>query len=322
MKRALITGITGQDGSYLAELLLKKGYEVHGTVRRSSLENSEKLAFLKDILPSLSLHTCSIDDHLSLYKVIQKVRPDECYHLAASSFVSYDFDDEASIISLNFISTHFLLSCIKELAPKCRFYYAGSSEMFGTADVTPQTESTSFNPRSIYGISKLSGFHVVRNYRSQHGVFTCTGISYNHESPRRGREFVTRKISMAVAKIHRGQADSLELGNLDARRDWGYAPDYVDAMWRITSLSESPEDFIIATGQTHTIRELLETAFGTVGLDYRKYVKVDQRYFRPSEKIPLCGDASKLTRSLGWKPTKDFATMIREMVQHDLGGNA
>jgi len=317
-KRALITGISGQDGSYLAELLLSKGYEVHGIVRKSTLEVKERLRNLSPVLDRLQLHASSIENHLSLYKLISEIEPDECYHLAASSFVSYDFDDEASIININFNSTHFLLSCLKELSPQCRFYFAGSSEMFGHADSSPQNETTRFNPRSIYGISKLSSYHVVKNYREYHKMFACTGISYNHESPRRGLEYVTRKISSTAAKIFLGLADHLELGNLNAQRDWGYAPSYVEAMWRMLNQSERPQDFVLATGQTHTIEELLKIAFENLDLDYKKYVRTDSKFFRPSEDTRLVGDASKARKLLDWQCDKSFETMIREMVDADL----
>ena len=223
---ALITGITGQDGSYLAEALLQEGFKVHAVIRRETLEaGGQRLANIQHLLDKIILHVGAIDNHLSIYKIIAQVKPDECYHLAASSFVSYSFDDEASVFTSNFNSTHYLLASIKELVSGCRFYFAGSSEMFGNADVSPQNEQSRFNPRSIYGISKLSAYQLVRNYREQYGIFACAGILYNHESPRRGFEFVTRKISSTVAKIHLGHAQNIELGNIEAQRDWGYAPE-------------------------------------------------------------------------------------------------
>ena len=256
MPTALITGINGQDGSYLAELLLSKGYEVHGTIRRSSLESREKLTNILPIENKIILHPVMLDNHLSVYKLIQAVRPDECYHLAASSFVSYSFEDETSIIETNFNSTHYLLSCLRELTPDCRFYFAGSSEMIGNAVSAPQDETTPFQPRSIYGISKLASYHVVKNYRDHHGMFACTGITYNHESVRRGRAFVTRKVTTEVAKIALGKETYLELGNIDACRDWGYAPEYVEAMWLMLQNPAGPNDYVIATGQLHSVREL------------------------------------------------------------------
>ena len=318
MPKALITGINGQDGSYLAELLLGKGYEVHGTVRRSSMENNEKRTNILPIEKKVTLHPVMLDNHLSVYKLIQKVQPNECYHLAASSFVSYSFEDEAATIETNFNSTHYILSCLKELAPECRFYLAGSSEMFGNAVSAPQDEITPFHPRSIYGISKLASYHVVKAYRDFHGLYACTGITYNHESERRGRAFVTRKVTTQVARIALGQELTLELGNLDASRDWGYAPEYVEAMWLMLQNTAGPQDYVIATGVLHSIRELLTTAFGEVGLDYESYVKVNPDYYRPGEKVPLVGDASAILRDLGWRSKISFQSMIGCMVRHDL----
>ena len=318
MKKALITGITGQDGSYLSELLLEKGYEVHGTIRRSSLESREKLTNILPIENKIILHPVMLDNHLSVYKLIQAVRPDECYHLAASSFVSYSFEDETSIIETNFNSTHYLLSCLRELTPDCRFYFAGSSEMIGNAVSAPQDETTPFQPRSIYGISKLASYHVVKNYRDHHGMFACTGITYNHESVRRGRAFVTRKVTTEVAKIALGKETYLELGNIDACRDWGYAPEYVEAMWLMLQNPAGPNDYVIATGQLHSVRELLQIAFASVGLEYESYVRLNKDLFRPGEKVPLVGNAARIRRDLGWQPRISFAEMIENMVRQDL----
>jgi GDPmannose 4,6-dehydratase len=318
MKRALITGIAGQDGSYLAELLLANDYEVHGIVRRTAVEDEvHKLSNLSSFRDKLRLHAASLDNHLSLYKVIREVHPDECYHLAASSFVNYTFDDEFSIIVNNFTGTHYLLASIKEIAPDCRFYFAGSSEMFGHAAVSPQSEKTPFHPRSVYGISKLSSYHLVSNYRDRYGMFACTGILYNHESPRRGFEFVTRKITSSAAQIKLGLLKKISLGNLDAQRDWGYAPEYVRAMWLMLQRS-APEDYVIATGTTHTVREFAQCAFERVGLDYREFVTVDQLLYRESEKTPLCGDSSKARSELNWRPEKGFQELVHEMVDNDL----
>lgn len=318
MKRAIITGITGQDGSYLAELLLDQGYEVHGIVRRSALENvAHTLGNVGDLRERIHLHVASLENHLSLYKIVADIRPDECYHLAASSFVSYSFDDEFSILNTNFQGTHFLLASLKELAPECRFYFAGSSEMFGHAEDSPQTEATPFNPRSIYGISKLASHHLVKNYREQYGLFACTGILYNHESARRGFAFVTRKITSTVAQIARGQKDKLYLGNLDALRDWGYAPDYVRAMWLMLQ-ADQPGDYVVATGLLHAVRDFVRLAFEEVGLDYTRYVEVDPRFFRESERVPLCGDATKARGVLGWQPTRGFEEVVSEMVRADV----
>ena len=317
-KKALITGLAGQDGSYLAELLLAQGYEVHGMVRRVAIEDAEhKLKNVSHLLDRLTLHVASLDNVLSVIKIIKDVVPDECYHLAASSFVSYSFEDEISILNNNVNSTHYLLAAIKEFAPACRFYFAGTSEMFGLVDRAPQDEETPFNPRSIYGISKVAGYHLVKNYRQQYGMFACAGILYNHESPRRGYEFVTRKITSSAAKISLGLADKLYLGNLDAVRDWGYAPDYVRAMW-LMLCQETPDDYVIATGVTRPVREFVECAFARVGLDYRDHVETDPRFYREAEKVALRGDSGKAAARLGWKNSKGFEEMVGEMVERDL----
>jgi GDPmannose 4,6-dehydratase len=317
-KRALITGVNGQDGSYLAELLLERGYEVHGVVRRDALEDpAHRLANIKGIQDRMELHVGALDNPLGIYKIVSGVRPEECYHLASSSFVSYNFEDEASIVASNFTATHSLLSTLKELAPECRTYFAGSSEMFGAAKSAPQNETTPFNPRSVYGISKLAAFHLARNYREHHKMFVAAGILYNHESPRRGYQFVTRKISSAVAKIKLGLAHSLPLGNLDATRDWGYAPDYVRAMHAMLQ-RPVPADYVIATGVSRTVREFLRTAFSVVGLDYEPFVTVDPSYFRPSEAVELRGDATLARKELGWAPSKSFEDLVAEMVESDL----
>jgi GDPmannose 4,6-dehydratase len=318
MKKALITGINGQDGSYLAELLLEKGYEVHGVIRQSSIENQQKISFLKNNFDQLKLHVCSLNNHLSIYKLLDAIRPDECYHLAAASFVSYSFEDEASILATNLNPTHFFLSSIKELVPKCKFYFAGSSEMFGNIDVVPQQETTRFNPRSIYGISKLASHYVVKNYREHHGLYACTGFCYNHESPRRNHAFVTRKITSGTAKIYLKQEEKIQLGNIDAIRDWGYAPEYVEAMWMMLNNPSGPKDYIIATGIPHTVRDLLDIAFSLVDLDYTKYIEINNNFFRPGEQIPLLGDASNIHKDLGWEPKTRFDTIIEEMLLNDI----
>jgi len=318
MKRALITGITGQDGSFLAALLLKKGYEVHGLVRRVALEDpTHRLWRLQPVLDRIQLHAASMESYASIFRVVEKVRPDECYHLAAQSFVDYSFDDEFSTITININGTHYLLSALKEKSPACRYYFAGSSEMFGQAIESPQTEDTPFHPRSPYGISKVAGFQLTRNYREAYGMFACGGIAFNHESERRGYEFVTRKITSAAARIKLGLAHELRLGNLDARRDWGYSPEYVEAMWRMLQHSE-PGDYVLATGETHTVREFVERAFNLVGLDPSEYVKVDDHFFRPAEVHELRGDPGRAARLLGWKATTRFADVVRLMVEADL----
>lgn len=316
-KRALITGITGQDGSYLAELLVAKGYEVHGIVRRVALEDpTHRLERLTSVLPKIRLHSGSVESFASLSHVVSNVLPDECYHLAAQSFVSYSFDDEFSTFNTNINGTHFLLASLRQVVPSCRFYFAGSSEMFGKVQEVPQKESTPFHPRSSYGISKVCGYDLTRNYREAYNAFAVSGILFNHESPRRGYEFVTRKITSGIARILSGQTRELRLGNLEAKRDWGHAREYVEAMWRMLQQPE-PDDYVIATGETHSVREFCEVAFSEVGLDYRDYVAVDQNFYRPAEVDLLIGDASKANTVLGWEPKVSFRELVREMVLED-----
>jgi GDPmannose 4,6-dehydratase len=316
-KCALITGITGQDGSYLSELLLSQGYEVHGIVRRVALEDPDhRLSRLKDIRERLKLHAASLESYASIHRVIHEVQPDECYHLAAQSFVSYSFDDEFSTLNTNINGTHFLLSAVKTLTPDCRFYFAGSSEMFGMADTVPQNEATRFHPRSSYGISKVAGFDLTRNYREAYGLYAASGILFNHESPRRGFEFVTRKITSAVAGILAGKRTELRLGNLEAMRDWGHAREYVEAMWLILQQMQ-PDDYVVATGECHSVREFVNLAFSHVGLDYTKYVTTDPELYRPAEVNRLQGDAGKARRVLGWTHRVKFEDLVREMVDED-----
>jgi GDPmannose 4,6-dehydratase len=317
-KRALITGITGQDGSYLAEFLLEKGYEVHGIVRRVAIEDSEhRLWRIKHILDKIILHPASMESYASIFNVVDKLKPDECYHLAAQSFVSYSFEDEFSTINTNINGTHYVLSAIKEKAPDCKLYFAGSSEMFGLVKETPQNENTPFHPRSPYGISKVAGFDLTRNYREAYQLFACSGILFNHESPRRGYEFVTRKISSAAAQIKLGLAKELRLGNLEAKRDWGYAGDYVKAMWLMLQQQE-PDDYVIATGEAHSVKEFAELAFRHAGLDCEDYLRVDETFYRPAEVHLLMGDCSKAKKILGWKPTVTFKELVQMMVDADL----
>lgn len=318
MKRAFITGITGQDGSYLAEFLLEKGYQVHGMVRRVALEDPEhRLWRIRHVMKKLVLHSASLESYASIFNVIDRVKPDECYHLAAQSFVSYSFEDEFSTINTNINGTHFVLSAIKEKAPKCKFYFAGSSEMFGHAKETPQNENTPFYPRSPYGISKVAGFDLTRNYREAYGLFAVSGILFNHESPRRGFEFVSRKISHGVAEIKSGLSKKLYIGNLEAKRDWGFAGDYARAMWLMLK-QDKPDDYVIATGEAHSVREFLEEAFGYAGLNWKKYVVVDKNLYRPAEVNILKGDFGKARKKLGWKPTVKFEELVRMMVDFDL----
>ena len=319
MKKALITGINGQDGSYLAELLLKEGYEVYGIVRRESMESSQKLGNIREIQDRIHILSCQLDSSLSVYKLFEDIHPDECYHLAASSFVSFSLEDDMTVMMNNFVVTHNILIAALEVCPGCRIFFAGSSEIFGNAAESPQTEMTACSPRSVYGISKLSSHCLIKNYRSRYGIYACTGFLYNHESPRRGKAFVTRKITVSVAEIAAGRRSALELGNLDAERDWGYAPDYVRAM-HLMMKNAQPKDYIIATGRLHSVRDLLEVAFGEAGLDYRNYVRVNPDFIRPSESVPLCGDASLILKDLGWRAEKPFDEIIREMVRHDMGG--
>jgi GDPmannose 4,6-dehydratase len=317
-KKALITGITGQDGSFLAEHLLNEGYEVHGLVRRVAMEEPERrFGRIQHILNRLTLHAANLESYPSIFHVFSRNSFDECYHLAAQSFVAESFSDGFSTMNTNVNGTHYVLAALKELAPKCKFYFAGSSEMFGKVLEVPQTENTPFRPRSPYGISKVAGFHLSVNYREAYGMYCCNGILFNHEGPRRGFEFVTRKVSSSVARIKLGLATEVRLGNLDARRDWGHAADYVQAMHLMMQQPESG-DYVVATGETHSVREFCETAFSFVGLDYQKHVKVDPIMYRPAEVDLLLGDASKARRVLGWKPRRLFTELVQEMVQADL----
>lgn len=317
-KKALITGITGQDGSYLAEDLLARGYEVHGLVRRVALEDPKRrFTRIAHILDDIVLHPASLENYPSIFHVVSKTDFDECYHLAAQSFVAESFADGFSTMNTNINGTHYMLAALRELRPECRFYFAGSSEMFGKVHETPQRETTVFHPRSPYGISKVAGFDLTRNYREAYRMYCCSGILFNHEGPRRGFEFVTRKITSGVAAIKFGLAKELRLGNLDAMRDWGHAADYVKAIYTMLQQDE-PDDFVIATGETHSVREFCEIAFELVGLDYRDFVVMDEKFYRPAEVELLMGDASKAREKLGWKPRYSFREMIAEMVDADI----
>lgn len=317
-KKALITGITGQDGSYLAEHLLARGYEVHGLVRRVALEDpARRFTRINHLLKRVTLHPASLESYPSLFHVVSQIPFDECYHLAAQSFVAESFADGFSTMNTNINGTHYLLAALRELRPGCRFYFAGSSEMFGKVAETPQRETTRFHPRSPYGISKVAGFDLTRNYREAYGMFCSSGLLFNHEGPRRGYEFVTRKITSTVARIKLGLAEELRLGNLEAQRDWGHAKDYVRAMYLMLQQDE-PDDYVVATGKTHTVRDFCARAFGEVELDWEQYVKVDEQFLRPAEVDLLIGDASKARRELGWEPEYTFAGMIKEMVAADM----
>ena len=317
-KRALITGITGQDGSYLAEFLLEQGYEVHGIVRRIAIEDpAHRLWRILSIKDRLHLHAASLESLPSIYRVFQAVTPDECYHLAAQSFVSYSFEDEFSTLNANINGTHYVLAALKDCAPSCRLYFAASSEMFGKVAEVPQKETTRFHPRSAYGISKVAGFDLTRNYREAYGIQASCGILYNHESPRRGFEFVTRKITSHAARIKLGLIKELKLGNLESKRDWGHAREYVRAMWMMLQQPRA-EDYVIATGEQHTVREFAEVAFSCLGLNYWDYVTLDPQLLRPAEVETLLGDASKAKRELGWVSKISFKDLVAEMVESDM----
>ena len=317
-RKALITGITGQAGSYLAEHLIDLGYEVHGIVRRVALEDPERrVERILHLLDKIVLHPASLESYPSIFHVISKHDFTECYHLAAQSFVAESFTDGFSTMNTNINGTHYVLAALRELRPNCRFYFAGSSEMFGKVRQAPQNEDSAFHPRSPYGISKVAGFDLTRNYREAYGMYCVGGILFNHESPRRGFEFVTRKITSTVARIKFGLASELRLGNLDAKRDWGHAFDYVRAMHSMLQQPE-PDDYVIATGETHSVREFCELAFAEAGLDYQQYVKTDDRFYRPAEVDLLVGDSSKARTVLGWAPRYTFQELVREMVGADL----
>jgi GDPmannose 4,6-dehydratase len=317
-KKALITGLTGQDGSYLAEHLLDLGYEVHGLVRRVALEDpTRRFTRIEHLLDKVTLHPASLESYPSIFNVISRYQFDECYHLAAQSFVAESFADGFSTMNTNINGTHYMLAALRELQPKCRFYFAGSSEMFGKVREVPQKETTPFHPRSPYGISKVAGFDLTRNYREAYDMFCVSGMLFNHESPRRGFEFVTRKITSAVARIKTGQQKDLRLGNLEARRDWGHAKDYVRAMYLMLQ-QDTPDDFVVASGGSHTVRQLCELAFGEAGLDYQDYVVQDERFYRPAEVESLIGDATKARTVLGWAPDYDFEALVKDMVSNDI----
>jgi GDPmannose 4,6-dehydratase len=314
MPRALITGITGQDGSYLAELLLAKGYEVHGMVRRASTEKFDRIEHLRD---RITLHQADLLDQRSLVDALRAARPDEVYNLAAMSFVAVSWIQPTLTAEFTGVGVTRILEAVREACPETRFYQASSSEMFGKVRETPQTETTPFYPRSPYGVAKVYGHHITVNYRESYDLFACSGILFNHESERRGLEFVTRKITWHAAAIKAGKRSELPLGNLDARRDWGYAKDYVEAMWLMLQ-QDRPDDYVIATGETNTVRRCVEIAFDEAGLEWEPYVKNDDSLKRPAEVDLLVGDASKAERELGWTPRTSFEELIRLMVRSDL----
>lgn len=313
-KRALVTGLTGQDGSYLAELLQSKGYEVHGLLRRSSQPIEARLGHLADFV---KIHHGDLTDSLSLREILSKVQPDEIYNLAAQSHVAWSFKTPESTFDITGAGCLRLLEAMRQTSPQSKFYQASSSEMFGLVQETPQRETTPFHPRSPYGVAKVAAFWATVNYREGYNLFACNGILFNHESERRGEEFVTRKISIAVAKIALGLQEKLMLGNLDAKRDWGYAPEYVEAMWRMLQ-QDVPDDFVIATGETHTVQEFCEVAFEHVNLQWDKYVEINPEFLRPAEVSLLIGDPTKAKEKLGWVPKVTFKELVTRMVDADL----
>ena len=314
MPKALITGITGQDGSYLAEFLLEKGYDVVGMLRRSSTVNFERISGIQD---HIELAQGDLIDGASMVHVLREHEPDEVYNLAAQSFVQTSFGQPVLTGEITALGVTRLLDAIRMVQPEAKFYQASSSEMFGKVVEVPQNEKTSFHPRSPYGVAKAYGHWITVNYRESYDMFACSGILFNHESPRRGLEFVTRKITNGVARIKMGLQDELRLGNLDAQRDWGYAGDYVEAMWQMLS-RETPKDYVISTGETHSVREFCEMAFGAAGLDWEQYVKIDPKYYRPAEVDLLIGDSSVARAELGWKPKTSFEELVNMMVEADL----
>ena len=318
-KIALIPGITGQDGSYLAELLLSKGYEVHGIVRRVALEDeTHRLWRIRNILNDVTLHAGSLESYATLFNIIIKIKPTEVYHLAAQSYVAYSFEDEFSTFNMNINGTHYILSALKEFAESnVRFYFAASSEMFGKVKTSPQNENTPFQPRSSYGVSKVTGYHLVKNYREAYKLHASNGILFNHESPRRGFEFVTRKISHGVARIKKGFQKKIKLGNIQSKRDWGHAKDYVNAMW-IMLQQEKSGDYVIGTGIQHSVEEFAQKAFEYAGLNYKDHITIDQNLIRPAEVDTLLADCSKAKKNLKWEPKTSFDELVTSMVENDL----
>ena len=318
-KTALITGITGQDGSYLAELLLSKGYKVHGIIRRVALEDeTHRLWRIRKISNEITLHSGSLESYARIFNIILKIKPNEIYHLGAQSYVDYSFEDEFSTFSMNINGTHYMLSAVKELIDsKVKFYFAASSEMFGRVKESPQNENTPFHPRSAYGVSKVTGFHLVKNYREAYKLHASNGILFNHESPRRGFEFVTRKISQGVARIKKGFQKKIKLGNIKSKRDWGHAIDYVNAMWLMLQ-QENGGDYVIGTGKQHTVEEFAQRAFAHVGLNYKDHVVIDKKFMRPAEVDTLLADYTKAKKILKWEPKVAFDDLVIGMVEHDL----
>ena len=313
-KVALITGISGQDGSYLAELLIKKKYKIYGLCNPHKKIDYQNL---KKIKRKITLKKLDINNYSKIKKLIQKIKPNEIYHLAAQSFINYKFEDEFFNLNPNINGTHYLLSAVKEFSPKTKFYFAASSEIFGNSSQNSQNEKTIFNPRSAYGISKVTGYHLTKNYREAYKIFACSGILYNHESPRRNKNFVTRKITFNLAKITKNKKHKIFLGNLDAKRDWGHAKDYVYAMWKMLQ-QKKPQDFVIGSGKLHSVRDFLKIAFTYLKLDYRKFVIKDKKLYRENDKYTLKANIHKANRILKWKPKTNFKSLIKEMVFNDI----
>ncbi len=317
-KVALITGITGQDGSYLAELLISKGYDVHGIVRRVALEDeNHRLWRIRKILKDITIHAASLESYASLFNIMQKIKPDEVYHLAAQSYVAYSFEDEFSTFNANINGTHYILSAVKEFAKTAKFYFAGSSEMFGKVKNTPQDENTGFHPRSAYGISKVTGYQLTRNYREAYNLHASSGILFNHESPRRGFEFVTRKISYSAARIKKGLQKKLKLGNINSKRDWGHAKDYVKAMWLMLQ-QDKPGDYVIGTGKEYSVEEFAKKTFDHIGLNYKDHIVIDEKLIRPAEVDTLLANYSKAKKVLNWSPEINFDELVVDMIESDL----
>ena len=310
-KKALIVGAYGQDGSYLSELLIKKKYFVYGIVNKVKKEKS------RSTVKNLKILNISINNYTKISKLIKKIKPHEIYHLGSKSFINYDFDSEFFNLNPSINGTNFLLTAVKEFSPKSKFYFAASSEIFGNPKKAPQNENTQFNPRSAYGISKLAGYHLTKNYREAHGLFACSGILYNHESPRRGDFFVTKKIAKTAARIKKGLDKKIYLGNINAKRDWGYSEDYVKYMWKSLQLKK-PQDFVLGTGKLHSVKDFLKIAFDRVGLNYQKYLVIDKKYYRKENKINLVADNSVAKKKLNFKPSKTFKEMVHDMVDFEL----
>ena len=313
-KVAIITGVSGQDGSYLAELLVSKRYKVYGICNPKKKNNFENLKYIKK---KIIIKKININNYSRIKNIIRKLKPTEFYHLAAQSFINYKFEDEFFRLNPNINGTHYILSAIKQFSPKTKFYFAASSELFGNVNKSPQNEDTKFNPRSAYGVSKVAGFYLTKNYREAYKIHACSGILYNHESPRRNESFVSRKITKNLSLILKGKINKIILGNINSKRDWGHAKDYIFAMWKMMQLNR-PQDFVIGTGKTHTVRDFLKLAFQHVSLDYKKYIKIDKRLFRPNDKVILKANFSKAKKLLKWKPTITFKSLVKEMVEHDL----